>query len=393
MKILILNTDYPGFLDRLYRQNPGLERRPYEDQMRARNDSLFGVADFYSHHLRALGHEAWDVHANNPFLQQAWAREHPVVSTAPRPVASSIRSLVRWTRRAIARTPLRCLKSALPPSLRRLGVTPDISWDILAAQIRHYRPDVLLNHDPGRIGSRFLLEMRPHCRFLVAQIASPLAETGDFHGYDLVISSLPQYVDRFRQAGIRSDLLRFAFDPRVLERVPAGPRTVPVSFVGSLSCDHRHRAEWLERLCQRCALQAWGPGVETTPKDSWIRRRHQGIAWGVEMYAILGRSRITLNHHIGIAEHFANNMRLFEATGMGALLITDWKQNLGELFDPGTEVAAYRSADECAELIEHYLGHPRELEAMARAGQQRTLREHTYAQRMKEFVDLVQPHI
>jgi hypothetical protein len=39
MRFLILNTDYPEFLSWLYAQHPGLEKQPYEEQMRARNES------------------------------------------------------------------------------------------------------------------------------------------------------------------------------------------------------------------------------------------------------------------------------------------------------------------------------------------------------------------
>ena len=41
-------------------------------------------------------------------------------------------------------------------------------------------------------------------------------------------------------------------------------------------------------------------------------------------------------------EDNATNMRLFEATGCGAMLITDAKQNLGDLFSVGVEIVAYR---------------------------------------------------
>ena len=46
-----------------------------------------------------------------------------------------------------------------------------------------------------------------------------------------------------------------------------------------------------------------------------------------------------------MAKSYANNMRLYEATGVGALLVTDWKENLGEMFEPGKEVVAYRSPE------------------------------------------------
>jgi len=76
MRFLILNTDYPEFLNWLYSHNPGLAEQPYGRQLQVRNDSLFGVADFYSANLRKLGHEAHEIHVNNESLQKAWAGEH-----------------------------------------------------------------------------------------------------------------------------------------------------------------------------------------------------------------------------------------------------------------------------------------------------------------------------
>ena len=78
-----------------------------------------------------------------------------------------------------------------------------------------------------------------------------------------------------------------------------------------------------------------------------------------------------MNHH-GDVPPYANNLALFEATGVGTLLITDWKQNLHEMFEPGKEVIAYRTREECAELIRYYLEHENEREEIARAGQRRT---------------------
>ncbi len=71
------------------------------------------------------------------------------------------------------------------------------------------------------------------------------------------------------------------------------------------------------------------------------------------------KSFITINRHIDVAENYANNMRLFEATGCGALLITDYKDNLNELFEIGEEIVAYRSPEEAAALIKYYLSNPK----------------------------------
>jgi len=74
---------------------------------------------------------------------------------------------------------------------------------------------------------------------------------------------------------------------------------------------------------------------------------------------------------------------------MGTLLITDWKANLREMFEPGRDVIAYHTFEECAELIKYYLEHEKEREAIAKAGQQRTLREHTYYHRVRELLDIL----
>jgi spore maturation protein CgeB len=115
--------------------------------------------------------------------------------------------------------------------------------------------------------------------------------------------------------------------------------------------------------------------------------------WGLDMYRALARSRVTLNRHINVAENNANNMRLYEATGVGALLITDRKDNLGELFEVGKEVVAYSSPEEAAELIRYYIAHPEEARAIALAGQARTLREHTYKRRMEELVPVLERYL
>src|SRR6201986_808470 len=76
MRILVLSADYPRFLRDLYLSQPGLADRSHVEQMAARNDSLFGVADFYSRNFKAHGHEAAEFYINNPWLQYAWAREN-----------------------------------------------------------------------------------------------------------------------------------------------------------------------------------------------------------------------------------------------------------------------------------------------------------------------------
>ncbi len=398
MKILIVNTDYQDFLVWFYAQHPGLEERTYVEQLGARHASLFGVADFYSHNLRQLGHEAHDLYANNRCLQFAWMRDFGYARSKANSRDRLIARLIGRARGLTTRWPLSYLSrlSQRMPGLADPG-HPAWFYEILSQQIRHYRPDVLLNQDVAGIRPGFLSELKPYMKLLVGQHpAFELRMDPGFRCYDLMISSFPPTLDVFRQQGLPAELNRLAFEPRILERLPAARKTFDVTLVGSFHTVHSSRVAFVEALLtcldrpERVTI--WAPGIDHLPPASPIRRHYMGQAWGRQMYEILAASKITLNHH-GDVPPYANNMRLYEATGVGTLLITDWKNNLAEMFTPGTEVITYHTAQECAGLIKNYLDNDPERVAIARAGQERTLREHTYLHRMQELVDVLRKYL
>jgi len=264
--------------------------------------------------------------------------------------------------------------------------------EIIVRQTRDVMPDVVLNQSVSEVESRVLERLRPYCKLIVGQIASPYPEDEPYTAYDLMISSLPNFVDYYRKRGLAAERNLLGFEPAVLDEVKVQERDVPLSFVGSITSDHATRYEMIDRLARETDINIWGRLV-SVPRLSPIMSRYQGEAWGRDMFSVLARSKITVNQHIDIAENYANNMRLFEATGMGTLLITDWKDNIGELFEPGKEVICYKTVDECIELIEYYSRHEAERAAIAAAGQRRTLQSHSYAQVVADQVRIFERYL
>ena len=69
-------------------------------------------------------------------------------------------------------------------------------YEVMTAQIKHYKPDVLLNQAMDRVSNDFLREIKPHVKLLVGQQGGrPLPETEKWSVYDLVISSFPPTLD------------------------------------------------------------------------------------------------------------------------------------------------------------------------------------------------------
>ncbi len=388
MNFLIISADYPSYRDWLYQRNPGLENRPYQEQVAVRRKSPFGVGDYYAQNLIDLGHRAWNLHVGNEHMQKAWAREHGLYVENQSKSDDVLRRMLKVWRR-IGRTPVQYLKSILAPLYRSLDRSHAWRNQILAEQIRHYQPDVVINLVMDFIGNEFWIEQKQFLNLLIGQIAWISPDQSPMYGaYDLVLSSLPKTISWFQAQGIPAKMLRLGFQPQILSQIECQAKSFPISFVGSLFKMHRDRIDLLDKIAQRYDLGIWGPETDVCA-DPPFDRIFRGSAWGVEMFNILCQSKITLNHHIDIGGNHANNMRLYEATGVGTLLLTDWKENLHEIFELGSEIVAYRDANECLDLIDYYLKHDRERDKIARAGQQRTLAEHTYEYRVKEMLSII----
>jgi len=373
MKILIVDTYYPAFLARFYAQQSGLAAADYPTQLQTLLNACFGTSDFYSRHLNALGCVAQDLVVNCVPLQEVWARANNV----------PLSQLALKVPHRLFRVPMLGKFLADLPGL----------MDVAIAQIKASKPDVLYCQDLSFFPGEVLRELKQYVRLIVGQIACPLPPESFLKGYDLILTSFPHFVDRLRALGVGSEYFRIGFDDRVLSLLGQVEKDTDFSFVGGISRHHGSAIPLLEYLADQTNIRVFGYGADSLPSSSPIRQRHGGEVWGLDMYRALARSRITLNRHINVAENNANNMRLYEATGVGAMLLTDRKDNLHELFDIGREVVAYSSKEEAAELVRYYLAHPEEMARIAQAGQARTLREHTYTQRMQELVSILKRHL
>ena len=346
---VFLNTYYFGFLQSHYQKNPGLEKNTYQQQLQSLRMEKFGDSDFYSKGIQSSGWKAEDLIINCEPLQLAWAKEK--------------------------------------------GCHQEDLLDILVEQIKQLRPDVVYFQDLNYATPEIFRALKVYTRLIIGQIASPIPANANLPAFDIIISSFPHFVERFRNQGITAYYQPLAFSEELKGEKDWQSRNHDVSFVGGISIAHTEGTKLLEQLALNTPIEFWGYGLESLSDDSPIRAKHHGEVWGREMFEVLQGSKITINRHIDVAENYANNMRLFEATGSGALLITDYKDNLDELFEIGKEIVVYRSSEECIALIHYFLLHPEHAAQIAKQGQQRTLREHCYQARLAKTAEILERHL
>jgi spore maturation protein CgeB len=357
MRTLIVDTLYPAFLGGLYSGHPELAGQPYAAQWRAVMDEFFGTADSYSLHLSELGHPAHEFVVNCGPLQARWAQEHGVT---------------------------------IPPARFRGDKRGRDA--VLLAQAAEFRPDVVYVQNLQVLAGRTLGALRRTGALVVGQLSTEPPSVRRLRAFDLLVSPVPSFVERLHAQGLPAEYLALAFDVRAIQKAgPAGPTVHEVVFVGSLKRFRRWKSNrTIERAAHRVPIEFWGYGEREWPKSSPVRTRFHGRAWGLDMLRVLRDARISINRHGDLTGPYAANMRLYEATGMGSLLVTDDKQNLRELFEPGVEVVAYGSEDELVEAVQHYLSDESTRAAIALAGQKRTLSDHSYSRRMAQLAAILE---
>lgn len=391
MRLIRLTTIYPSYLANFYASRPELDGQTYAEQHRQLVYDAFGWADFWTHALARFGYEVWEPIANAEPMQKAWASENGVVCQGG-----------NWIH------------------------------DLTLAQVSAFGPDVVFIDDYAAFDAGFVRRLRsevPTIRLVLGWCAAPYEDEAVFSHYDVVLTSIPGAAEHFRRKGHRSAVILHAFDSRILERLDLrGPKRHGLTFLGSVRPGAPHleeRQTLLLELRRRgglevfadVALPAIPPSGRKGPlsrirrllrRDSGARESGAGQApaglsewaefatgahparFGLEMFRTLRNSTATFNAHSGFFGEWASNMRLYEATGVGTCLLTDAKQNLGDLFRPDEEVVVYHSVAECLEKARWVRDHPAEREAIARAGQLRTLRDHTFERRAEVLHDVIQ---
>ena len=403
MKILKITTFYPVYIKKFYSKHPQLSSQSYEQQKKELDYDAFGWGDFWSQALNPLGYEAMEITANIEPLQKSWAIENSIQFEES-----------NWLQK------------------------------ITIEQIKYFKPDILFLADYSVFSSFCLEELKQICpsiRLIVSWCGSPYHDEAIFKSHDLVLSCIPELVEQFREMGQRSEHLNHAFEPRLLNRIDLSTQsTIDFSFVGQIvrgSLNHDNREQILEQLISQVPIQIYSPSADITWKDNFkisveniiysifqslkklgisietlsklpkigylallsnaplhpvnphLQPFMKSPVFGLEMFQTLHNSKITFNNHINISPHSASNMRLFEATGVGTCLITDWKANIKSLFEPDREVITYHSAEECVKKVKWLLENPQETAKIAQAGQARTLKDHTFAQRGTQLDEII----
>ena len=400
-RILKITSYYKVALEYYYDKFPQVSMLSFDEQLNHLLGFGLGWADYYKKAFEKLGVEAFELIANAKSMQQAWAQENNV-------------------------------------KYDKLSV--------LLNQIETIKPDVIWFQDSMIFPADFYNKVRKinTVKLLIGNCCTPYTKENIevFKKFDFVTSCSPLFIDDFKNHGIKTLLLYHAFDRSILKETETKEKQFDVFFSGSIIGTkgfHFERKKMLEHIINsNVDLKLYGFADNSTIKDfikksglytfikvadytglsflfndNEIYRKGKQISsfpvfnriskklkeqmfppvFGIDMYKQLAAAKISLNKHGEVASGYAVNMRMFETTGVGSILMTENYRNLTELFKPDEEVVTYNSFDEAVEKINWLLDNPGKMKQIALEGQKRTLHDHSYGNRAKIIVEEIMKYL
>ena len=395
---------YRSFLNEYYHRNSFIKEKSYNEQHQHLMSQLFGWSDFFVNHLSKVNVEAFEIVANASPLQNTWKNEFGVKS---------------------------------------------IGFDFLFDQIKYLQPTVLFFQDSLFCPTWLLKKIRAEIssvKLIVGWCCSPytIKHETNFNEYDLMFVCSPGFYQDFKNKGFNVYQVYHGFEDSILSKLKINNQTKQndFTFIGSLIPGdgfHEERAKLLKniyneniKLNANVSYQLDSPitylqksigymsakllnniglnnivesitplrkisQLQSFPK--WLsfpikmKNSFSPSIYGKEMFEMISKSKICFNNHGEVAGNFACNIRLFETTGMGSVLLTDHKNNMQDLFEIDNEVVTYKNNGECVDKVKWLLDNPTETEKIAKNGQAKTLKTHQLKDRILNIHEIISSHL
>jgi hypothetical protein len=374
MKVFMLWTYYPDYLDYFYKKNDDLAILPFEDHRQKIFDDCFGWPAALAEFMNDNGYDVEFVIENDKILQQKWAIENDI------------------------------------------GNINGSSWreKIVLSQIKKHQPDLLLIPNPTNDHYRYIDGASGDYKRLAFYLGHDVSNDKLIDRADMLLASIRAIVEKANPEIDNLYDLGIFFPDKILDKTANIGKIYDVVFAGSISSEHHRRAEILSYLIENGVdLKVYSqlPNIGFSSQlrkivGDAVKRRdfkkvliglknmlfpsnfHRNIrilskvcmppVYGIDFYQCLASAKICLNIHIDLATDFSGNMRMYECTGVGACMVTDKKITNSELFDVNNEIIEFSSKEHLLHILrDAELDNYADVAKIAKKGQLKTLSRYT----------------
>jgi len=361
MKFLQIATFYQNYLSEFYKRNLHFANLSFDQQISEILNDGFGSLHMIAPYMREVGYDSQLVISNCSQSQIQWCGEQGISVDNPQ----------NWL------------------------------YEITQKQIEIFKPDILYLSDPITFDSRFLKSLSWKPSLILGWRAANIPKETDWSLFDIILSHLSVCRKQALELGARSSEYFIPGFPKLFADILNNEqKQFDVIFSGQYSPLHQTRNAYLKEIAKaplglggEFSIGFFISSQQPEILPAGIAMNNQGERWGLDMYRALKHGRIVINAEIDLAKGEAGNMRLFETTGVGSFLLTEYHDNIRQYFEPGVEIETFRNSKELIEKIYYYLAHPEEREAIAICGQERCFRDYSMKKRVQELDNIIRKHL
>jgi spore maturation protein CgeB len=384
LRIAFLTSIYTKHADIIYALNPSLHKKNSDEQMEFIRWHALSSLVRWIPLLEAKGCKVIEFHHNLENVETAWAKENH-------------------------------FQTDLKSSVIEIGLE----------KIKRFKPDIIFCISPvAYTNNQFiksLLSEVKKCVKLVAWYGADCGNESIFSQFDLTLSNSAHLVHNLRNQGMSAEVLRHSFDPIILEKIGSISNKINrVAFFGNLdnrSKDFCERTEFICDLSKNIPLfdifgNFYRPNIHERFKFYFLEKRYEISStllkvlkspklkywsnynnlppspwtlpkefissikkplFGHEMLTKLNSYQIAFNYHNKHTGDCSCNMRIFEATGLGCCLLTDYKSNIHTMFEEDREVVTYKTIEEAITKANYLIENPQISREIGLAAQKKTL--------------------
>lgn len=371
-RLLEITTQYDKYLRQFYKKLGNADNLSYEELSSLFAEDGFAEANFLHIQLKKLGIESAIIYYNNRTLQNKW----------------------------------------------NTSSKENSYFEILLSQVRSFAPDVIMISDICAFSTEQTAAIKECISnkqiklvgyYFVSIDNNFLSRSGL---YDHIYTGSTYSVESMRKHGIKSFLLRHAFEPHILNVISSTQNQNKICFCGNIfigEAFHNNRLDMLDAFDNAGLPYVFYGDIIGNPELNMAcpeekRKKYQDIIqrvnaikkeslYGIDYYSALRQYNVCINIHINsIDKNSAGNMRMYEVTGVGSCLLTDHRNENSELFEIDKEITVYKSMEDMVEKAKWLLDHPTQTREIGFAGQKHTLSKHTYrnkAEQLNEYIQIL----
>lgn len=347
LKIIQLESFYTHFINQVYQNNDYLKDLSFTTQINYLLNTGFSAGQNF---VPFLNPQHWETHyiiLNNIWTQVRWANENGKTN-----VSSMTEILLHQI-------------NAIDPDVLFISDVPGFNFDLIS----HFK-------------------RRP---LIVAWLATVVNQQLPWHEIDIILSGISDIRNKIHELGAKSAEKFMSAAPYYFQANQKHKRSNNIVFAGSfIPGIHDDRARQVEKISHYLtnnSIDVYTANAFALSTDS--RVKFFPPVYGNELvntyanYSMVldARGNFDLSKEKVLAE--TANMRIFEATKAGALLITENSPNLSEYFEINREIVTYNDFDELKEKINYYSRpeNSEERQAIAHRGRYRTIKDHSIESR------------